>query len=136
MPAQSATDELEIVRTVVKAERKAVVATNMKLSDAESEAFWPVYNEYETDMREVNDRRIKVLKELASQFATLTDEQATQLLSDSLVFQEKRVKVRKSYMKKFGKVLSGKRVARFYQIDSKIDALIDFDIARGVPLVQ
>jgi hypothetical protein len=134
--AQSATDELELVRVIIQAERKAVVATNMSLSDSESEAFWPVYNEFETAVRSVNDKRVKILTELARNFETLTDEQATDLLEEHFKFQQERVKVRKSYMKKFKKVLSGKQLARFYQIDGKIDTIIDFDIARAVPLVK
>jgi hypothetical protein len=120
--AQSATDEIELIRVIIEAERKVVVATNMNLSDAESEAFWPVYNEFET--------------ELSRNFETLTDEQAADLLEEHFKFQQERVKVRKSYMKKFKKVLSGKQLARFYQIDGKIDTIIDFDIARAVPLVN
>jgi N-methylhydantoinase A/oxoprolinase/acetone carboxylase beta subunit len=134
--AQSATDELELVRVIIEAERKVVVAANMNLSDAESEAFWPVYNEYETAVRSVNDRRVKIITELAEKFETLTDEQATDLLEQSFKFKQERVKVRKSYMKKFGKVLSGKQLARFYQIDGKIDTMIDFDLARAIPLVN
>jgi hypothetical protein len=134
--AQSATDEIEMVRVIIQAERKAVVATNMNLSDAESEAFWPVYNEYETEVRSVNDQRIKILTELARNFETLTDEQAVDLVEQHFKFQQERVKIRKSYMKKFEKVLTGKQLTRFYQIDSKIDTMIDFDIARAVPLVN
>jgi hypothetical protein len=134
--AQSATDELELIRVIVEAERKVVVATNMNLSDAESEAFWPVYNEFETAVRSVNDKRVKILTELARNFETLTDEQAVDLLEEHFKFQQERVKVRKSYMKKFKKVLSGKQLARFYQIDGKIDTIIDFDIARAVRLVN
>ena len=134
--AQSATDEIELIRVIIEAERKVVVATNMDLSDAESEAFWPVYNEFETAVRSVNDKRVKILTELAQNFETLTDEQATDLLEEHFKFQQERVKVRKSYMKKFKKVLSGKQVARFYQIDGKIDTIIDYDVARSVPLVN
>jgi ferritin len=134
--AQSTADEIELVRSIVQTGRKAVVAKNMKFSDAESEAFWPVYNEFETAMRAVNDRRVKVLTELAQDFETLTDEQAIDLLEQFFKFQQERVKVRKSFIKKFKKVLSGKQLTRFYQIDSKIDTMIDFDIARTVPLVQ
>lgn len=134
--AQSTADEIELVRSVLEMERKAVVAKNMQLSDAESEAFWPVYNEYEAAARKVGDRRVKVLKELARDFDTLTDEQSQDLLKQFFQFQRERVKVRESFMKKLAKVLSGKQLTRFYQIDNKIDTLIDFDIARTVPLVR
>ena len=134
--AQSVNDDVELIRSVVQTERKAVVAKNMQLTEAESEAFWPVYNEYEQSMRKVNDRRVVVLRRLAAEYQTLTDEQAEALLKESFDFQQERVKVRRSFVKKFAKVLPGKRVARFYQIDGKIDSIIDFDLARTVPLVR
>ncbi len=134
--AQSTADEIELVRSIVQTGRKVVVAKNMQLTDAESEAFWPVYNEFETAIRAVNDKRVKILSELARDFDTLSDEQAVDLLQQSFKFQQERVKVRKSFIRKFKKVLSGKRLTRFYQIDGKIDTMIDFDIARTVPLVN
>jgi hypothetical protein len=134
--AQSVNDDVELIRSVVQTERKAVVAKNMQLTEAESEGFWPVYNEYEQAMRKVNTKRVEVLRRLAAEYQTLTDEQAEGLLKESFDFQQERVKVRRSFTKKFGKVLTGKRVARFYQIDGKIDSIIDFDIARTVPLVR
>jgi hypothetical protein len=155
--AQSVNDDVELIRSVVQTERKAVVAKNMQLTEAESEAFWPVYNEYEQAMRKVNaesegfwpvyneyeqamrkvnTKRVEVLRRLAAEYQTLTDEQAEALLKASFDFQQERVKVRRSFTKKFGKVLTGKRVARFYQIDGKIDSIIDFDIARTIPLVR
>ena len=134
--AQSTADEIELVRSVVQTGRKVVVAKNMQLTDAESEAFWPVYNEFETAIRAVNDKRVKILSELGRDFDTLSDEQAVDLLQQSFKFQQERVKVRKSFIRKFKKVLSGKRLTRFYQIDGKIDTMIDFDIARTVPLVN
>ena len=134
--AQSVNDDVELIRSVVQTERKAVVAKNMQLTEAESEAFWPVYNEYEQAMRKVNTKRVDVLRRLAAEYETLTDEQAEALVKESFDFQQERVKVRRSFMKKFAKALTGKRVARFYQIDSKIDSIIDFDIARTVPLVR
>ncbi len=134
--AQSTADEIELVRSIVQTGRKVVVAKNMQLTDAESEAFWPVYNEFETAIRAVNDKRVKILSELARDFDTLSDEQAVDLLQRSFKFQQERVKVRKSFIRKFKKVLSGKRLTRFYQIDGKIDTMIDFDIARTVPLVN
>ena len=134
--AQSTADEVELIRSIVQMGRKALVAKNMQLVEAESEAFWPVYNEFEIAMRAVNDKRVKILTELARDFDTLTDEQAVDLLEQSFKFQQERTKVRKSFLRKFKKILSGKQVTRFYQIDGKIDTMIDFDIARTVPLVQ
>jgi hypothetical protein len=121
--AQSVNDDVELIRSVVQTERKAVVAKNMQLTEEQA-------------MRKVNTKRVEVLRRLAAEYQTLTDEQAEALLKESFDFQQERVKVRRSFMKKFAKALTGKRVARFYQIDGKIDSIIDFDIARTVPLVR
>ena len=84
--AQSVNDDVELIRSVVQTERKAVVANNMQLTEAESEAFWPVYNEYEQAMRKVNTKRVEVLRRLAAEYETLTDEQAEDLLKESFEF--------------------------------------------------
>jgi glutamyl-tRNA reductase len=133
--AQS-TDDIEVVKGIVQAERKMVVAKNMNLIEAESEAFWAVYNDYQNDLRKVREQRTKALQELAEHFEHLSDEKAQELLRQFLDFQEQRVKMRKSYLKKFGKVLPPKKVVRYYQIENKIDTIIDYGLSRGVPLVR
>jgi hypothetical protein len=133
--AQS-TDDIEVIKGIVQAERKMVVAKNMNLTEAEAEGFWGVYNDYQNDLRKVYDRRSQALQELAEHFEHLTDEKAQALLKQYLDFQEQRVKMRKSYLKKFGKVIPPKKVVRYYQIENKIDTIIDFGLSRGVPLVR
>ena len=59
--AQSVNDDVELIRSVVQTERKAVVAKNMQLTEAESEGFWPVYNEYTEDLRAIGDERVKMV---------------------------------------------------------------------------
>ena len=134
--AQGTEAAIEVTRDVIRTERKAIVATSMALTEEQATAFWPVYNEYAEARRKIFDQRVQVIQKFAAEYETLTDEQAEALLKESFDFQQERVKVRRSFTKKFGKVLTGKRVARFFQIDGKIDSIIDFDIARTVPLVR
>ena len=133
--AQDDTGTIEVARAVVEAERKLIVAKNLKLTNAEGEAFWPVYNEYREAMRKVNDRRAKVILALAEEIGELSDDRAKEMLDEVLKFQQERVKVRRSHLKGFYKVLPTKKAVRYYQMESKLDVIADFAIARAIPLV-
>ena len=133
--AQAAND-FELSRDVLRAERKLLVSRALELTDAEASAFWPVYDAYAADQRALNDRLVKVIESFAADYDTLTDERAEELLEDSLSIREDRNQLRRSYLKRFSKTLTGKKLARFYQIDSKIDALLDAKIAAAIPLAR
>ncbi len=134
--AQQAADQIEVTRSVAEAERKMIVSKNLKLSEAESEAFWPVYNQYREDIRKVNDKRVALIRKFASEFYTLDDDRAEGLMKDYLDFQEEHVKTRRSHVKKFSKVLPARKMFRFYQIDGKLNVIVDFELARSIPRIQ
>ena len=134
--AADTTAKIEVVRSMAETERKAIVADNMFFTAEEAEKFWPVYNEYREEERKVGDKRVKVIRDLATEFETLDDARAEELLRQVLDFQADRVKLRKSYVKKFNKVIPAKKTVRFFQIDSKLDAIIDFALAKEIPLVN
>ena len=134
--AAEMTGSIEVLRSLAETERKATVAENMFFTTEEAEAFWPVYNEYREQARKVGDLRVKVIRDLATEFETLDDDRAEELLREVLDFQEDRVKLRKSYVRKFNKVIPAKKTVRFFQIDSKLDAVIDFALAKEIPLVN
>jgi hypothetical protein len=128
--------DFELSREVLRAERKLLVSENMGLTDAEAAAFWPVFDQYAAEQKSLNDRLVKAIESFAAEYDTLTDEQAEALLEESLAIREDRNQLRRSYLKRFSKAISGKKLARFYQIDSKIDALLDAKIAQAIPLVH
>jgi hypothetical protein len=134
--AADTTGDIEVVRSIAEAERKAIVADNMRMTLAEAEKFWPIYNEYREEARKVGDKRVKVIRDLANEFDTLDDDRAEELLREVLDFQADRVKLRKSYVRKFKKAIPAKKTVRFFQIDSKLDTVIDFALAQEVPLVN
>jgi hypothetical protein len=134
--AQTTRDDVEVMLELVQLERKAVVAENMELTAEESEAFWPVYNDYAQKLRELNQRDAKLVLDYAKAFATLTDETAAKLLKEAQAIDKKRVKIRTAYAKKLRRVLPARKVARAYQVESKIDAIIEFDMARSIPLAR
>ena len=134
--AADAAAKIEVARSIAETERKAIVADNMSFTSEETEKFWPVYNEYRDEARKIGDVRVKVIRELANEFETLDDERAEEMLREVLDFQAERIMLRKSYVKKFNKVIPPKKTVRFFQIDSKLDTIIDFALAKEIPLVN
>lgn len=129
------TEATEEARTIIQTERKMIVSQGLTLTPEESDAFWPVYDKYAADLKSAGDLRVKVITDYAANYDNLSDEAARQLIADYMKFQEKTLKVRKQYLGKFRKVLPETKLARFYQIENKLDAISNFALARQIPLV-
>ncbi len=134
--AQTDRDAIEVMLSLAKTERKAIVAQNMQLTEAESEAFWPIYNEYADKRKALGERDVKLIQDYAANFANLTDEKAAELLKEAQSIDQDRAKARVDYAKKLRKALPATKVARAYQVESKIDAIIEFELARAIPLAE
>ncbi len=128
--------EIEMVRSMVQVERKAVVTDAMILTEQEAAAFWPVYNEYRLAVLQINNQLVKVVTDYAAQRDTLTDAQAKKLVADHFAYEQDLLKTRKKYVSRFEKVLPSTKVARFYQIDNKLDILAKLAVASEIPLVK
>jgi hypothetical protein len=129
-------DNMEIVREAVRAEKKVLIANNMQLTASEAEAFWPVYERYQKELHQLGDRSIKLIEDYAKNYQTMSDDAAKKLLDDFLALKRDQVTLRQAYLANFMQVLPGKKVARYYQLENKISAVIDFDLARQIPLVK
>ena len=125
---------VEDARTILQAEHKLIVSENLGLTAAEAEAFWPVYDAYAAELDKAGDRRVKLIADFAASYGDLSDETAKQLVADMLKYQKEVLKIRDKYAKKFDRVLPGGKVARFYQIENKLDALVNFVLASEIPL--
>ena len=129
-------DEIEMIRSLVRVERKAVVEQNMQLSSAESQAFWTIYNEYEAERARINDRAVKVVTDYAAAYPDVGDARAQSLLAESFDVEADVVALKKKYARRFAKVLAPARVARFFQIERKLDAVQNVRLAEEIPLVN
>ena len=134
--AQTADDAIQLTRSAIQTERQAVVAANLGLNESESAVFWPLYRDYRNAVNQAADARVDILRRLFSDYETLTDDDAMSLLDDHLAFEKEMLKIRTSYAKKMSKVLAGRTVARFFQIENKMDAIIDYEMAGEIPLVR
>ena len=134
--ADKPADTMQILRDKLKADKKLVVAGNMELTEAEAKGFWPVYEEYQKELHKLNDRLAMTIVAYAKEFnaKSLTDDKAKKLLDDYLAIEEAEVKMKRAMVPKLSKVLPGRKVARYMQIENKIRAIVKYEIASEVPL--
>jgi len=134
--ADKPADNMDVMREKLRADKKAVVAEVLQLTEGEAKAFWPVYNAYQSDMVTHYDRLLKLLDTYASSYETMTDGQATSILQQYLGLERDHVAILTSYLPRFQKVLPPKKVAKLYQVENKARALVNYELARGIPLVK
>jgi hypothetical protein len=129
-------DNMDVVRDAIRANKKVVVADNMELTEAEAKAFWPVYEKYQTELTAIGDRMVKLVTNYANTYNNMSDDTAGKLLKELMAIQGDRVKLQEKYLPEFQKVLPMTKVARFYQIENKIRAVVDYDVASEIPLIK
>ncbi len=133
--AQSQVDR-ELTRAALEANRKVLVNMNMELAEAQQEAFWPLYDAYQKELGKINERTANVIKDYVAHYYSLTDQKAQELLAEVLDIEEDHVKLKKTYVAKFEKKLPAKTVVRYFQLENKFQAIIEFELARQIPLVR
>ena len=128
--------ETQSLRADLQAERTKLVAANLQLTEPEAAKFWPLYNEYRAQQSKLGDRAMELIDDFAKNYDSLSDAKAKELLKRQLEIENDRVKLRRSYAGKFEKVLPAKKVARYYQIENKLDAAVAYEAAQSIPLAQ
>jgi len=134
--AQQERDAVEVIRSQIATKRQALVAENMQLTEGESEKFWPVYRDYQFQRSELADLRVENITNFRDNYQTMTNEQAKAIVDNVVKYEEELLKLNKKFIREFRKVLPDLKVMRFMQIERKLDAIIDFDLARVIPLTE
>jgi len=130
------TDEKEALRSTIQTERKALVDKNMGLTEEESKVFWPLYEEYQKELAKLNKRRLDFIDSFGKDYERMTDQKAKDLMDEWVDIQKDALKVKSSYIGKFGRVLPMKKVARYFQVENKLEAALDYELAGRIPLVK
>ena len=138
MAQNTATTNMEILRQKIKADKKLVVAQNLNLSDAEGTAFWPVYDAYQKDLQQINQRLTAAIHAYADAYnkGPVTNETAKKLLDESLAIDEAEAKLKSAAAPKILAVLPAMKAARYIQIENKIRAIVRYELAASIPLVE
>jgi hypothetical protein len=131
-------DNMQIVMEKARADKKLLVAQNMGLTESEAAGFWPVYDAYQKDLTALDERLGKLIEGYAREYRgdTLTDAGAKALIDENLAIDEAEVQMRRAYLAKLGEVLPAKKAARYLQIESKLRAILRYELAAGIPLAK
>jgi hypothetical protein len=129
-------DNMEIVREKMRADKKLLVAEAMDLTEAEATSFWPVYESYQKDLGALNNRTIKLIEDYAAHYETMDDAAAKKLVDDYVAIERDRAALMQSYLPKVRAVIPETKVARYYQIENKVRAAVNYELAAEIPLVK
>jgi hypothetical protein len=134
----SANDELADGKQMIKDEREHIVRAELHLTDDEAAAFWPLYAEYRQEHNEIMERYGSLIAEYVRRYddADLTNEYADEMIASYFEVKTGLLKTQQDYLPKFRAFLPAMKVARFYQLENKINVEIDAQIADVVPLVD
>lgn len=135
--AQASHDSEEAAAILQQLEdnRRLIVAENMGLEENGDDAFWGIYDAYRTEIAALDKQGFALLREFRDHFEELTDERANNIISTYFDLEQRSLAVQQAYVAKFNEVLSSKQTLRFYQIENKLDAIIQADISSVTPLV-
>jgi Spy/CpxP family protein refolding chaperone len=127
---------MELTRSTVQKERQAIVAKFMDLNESQSHAFWPVYGDYRHTVARASDGMLTNMETLIERHGILSDSQANDLLDEYLKWQQETIQTQYAYLKKFRQILTPKQVARLFQLENKMDAVVRYELAAKVPLIK
>ena len=131
-------DNMQILLDKIKADKKLLVARNMDLTESEAKGFWPVYEQYQQELANFNQRIGKLIESYAAAYRTnsMTDEEAKKLIGEFVAIEKGEAAVKEFFVPKLSQVLPPKKVARYFQSENKIRAALKYELAGEIPLVQ
>lgn len=129
-------DDIQMMRKDIRSQRKQIIAVNMKLTDSEAEKFWPVYEQYVSELVSINGAKYALVKQYVETRGVLTDAEAEAAVNQWVGVDQSVAELRKKYIPIFRKVLSPKNTALFYQIDRRVQLMIDLQLATSLPMIE
>jgi len=130
------TQDVDLLRKDLRAKRKELTAANLKLTDAEGERFWPVYDQYIKELIAINDKKFALIQDYADNYRTMTNDQALLFTRQWLDVDIASTQLRQKYVPLVAKVLDGREAATFFQLDRRIAMMIDLQVSSQMPLVD
>jgi len=127
---------IELVRSDIKTQKTLIIAQNIQFTDDEAVEFWPLHSEYTVQLNKLLDQRLVLLEQYAATYQNMTDAQATSLAQKVFALEAKRVDLKRTWFKKFSKVVPAKKAAQFFQIENQLNAALDLQLAAALPLIK
>ena len=124
---------IEVARANMQADKATVITATMNFSDKDGAAFWPIYRQYEHERSVLDDGRVAVIKEYTQKYPNLSDSEAKAMAERMFDYDSRLAALKKKYFKKFNKVLPALTVTKFFQLDRRIDLLVDMQVESSLP---
>jgi hypothetical protein len=124
---------IAVARANMQAGKTTVITSAMNFNDKEGAAFWPIYKQYDYERSRLDDGRVAVIKEYAQKYPNLTDADAKAMAEKMLECDSRLAALKKKYYKKFNKVLPALTVAKFFQLERRVDLLMDMQVESALP---
>ena len=134
--AQSVNDENQVLLSQIQTDKRAIVLRGLELSESESAAFIPIFDEYQAEQKKIADRTVATLDKFAANYDSMTEDAARGILKDWMGIEDDRVGLLKKYVKKLEKALPAQKVLRFVQIENKLNTVLEMQAVRAVPLAK
>ena len=131
---QSTRADEQIILSRIMTDKRAVFAQAMQLTDEESRAFWPIYDEYEAKVKKIDDRFIQLVNDYRARYSTMTDADALQMLAAKMKLDSQRMDLQQAYTKKISRTVPAIKALRYAQVESHIDNELQRKVMRLVPL--
>ncbi len=128
-------DDIQMLKRDLKSQKKQIVAANMNLTDPEAEKFWPVYDRYAADLANIYDTKLALVEEYVENYKTMSGEEAESYIRRRAGVEEDVMQLRLKYVPEFRKVLSGRETALFFQIEWRLDLMINLQLAQA-PMID
>ena len=128
--------DLNLFRQDLRSKRKQLIAANLRLADTEATKFWPVYDQYVTELIAINDKKFGLIQEYADNWGKLTNEQSLLFIRQWLDMDIAIAQLRQKYVPIVSKVLDGRKTATFFQLDRRIAMMMELQVSSQMPLVQ
>lgn len=132
----AAVADLVALQKAAKADKRALVAQTLDLTPAEAKKFWPVYDAYQRDLAQATRKRALALEELVARDRPLTDAYARNITNDLVSIEEAEVRAQRKAANAAMKALPPRKAARYLQLENKLRAAQDYEIAVAFPLAK
>ena len=129
------TDEQILLKRVMD-DKRSVYAASLALSDPESRAFWPIYDEYEAKVKTLDDRFLNLVNHFAAEYDTLSDAEAADMLKEKMDIEKERMALKQSYTRRIAKAIPPKKALRYAQVETRIENIVRRDVYSLIPLAH
>jgi Spy/CpxP family protein refolding chaperone len=129
-------DDIALLRADIQADKTDVITKTMQFTEAQSKAFWPLYREYANEQQKIGDQRVSLIKDYAAHFDSIDDAAANDFMMRFLKYDKDNHDLRAKYYPKFKEAVGARQAAKFFQVDNRLNLLVNLQLARLVPIIH